>query len=119
MIIKLFDVFYGDILRCPRGLVVEIFASYVTLITESGGERTVRLPASKWQLMDLAEWERFADHLSDDFTPREMREYREHARGPFERPKVWLEFKERYETTGNAYLGEPFPGRLTEWSSGL
>lgn len=113
--VKLFDVFYGDFLRKPRLLVVEIFAGYLTAISESGGEHNINLPPSKWTLMDLKEWTRFADHLADDRTPKEMREYREHASGPFEWPKLWLEFKARYETTGNAYLGEPLPGRLTEW----
>lgn len=117
MNIKLFDVFYRDNLHRSRGLVVEIYAHHLTLISESGGESSLRLPPSKWQLMDLAEWEKFADHMSDDITPREMREYKEAARGPFEWPKVWREFKERYETTGNAYLGEPPHGRLTEWSN--
>lgn len=117
MTIKLFDVFYGENLSRPRRLVVEIYADYLTAISEGGGEHTVRLPPHKWDLMNLAEWERFADHLADDITPREMREYKEQARASFEWPKVWTEFKTRHETTGNAYLGEPLPGRLTEWTT--
>ena len=115
MKIKLFDVLYCDRLHRPRGLVVEIFPTYLILITEGGGTDYVNLPPGKWRLMDLAEWERFAEHLRDDIVPREFRELVEKARAPIEWPKCWNEFKERYEATGNAFIDEPQPGRLTEW----
>lgn len=115
--IKLFDVFYGDRLRRPRLMVVEIYKSSLTAISESGGEHTIKLPPSKWTLMTIDEWQRFAEHLADDITPRDLRAFVDYAMGPFEWPQIWHDFKTRYETTGNAYLGDPFPGRLTEWPS--
>lgn len=116
MTIKLFDVYYGDRLQ-RRGLVVEIFANHLVLITERGGVDYVNLPPSKWRLMDLAEWERFADHLAEDITGQELREAKENARASFVWPKEWQDFKTRHDATGNAFVDAPPEGTLNEWNS--
>lgn len=105
---RVMDVVYLDILRGPRGLVVEVCGSDVsrnrmyTVISEGDGYHSV----GEDSLMTLEEWEKFFSWAADELTGREFREIMEAARGPLVEPESWAGFRARYAETGDPWLRE-------------
>ena len=99
------DVAYGDNIRGPRRLILEVNqhherpSSYTTC-SESDGIGYF----SDNALRTLEEWLMWIERFSDDLTGRELREAKEAARAPFAEPKSWADFRERYERTGDPWL---------------
>ena len=98
------DVAYGENIRRPRRLVLEVdptreCARY-TCCTEGQGESY----DSEHSLMTFDEWLTWLDKFSDDLTGRELREAREAVRETFTEPPGWRGFRERFATTGDPWL---------------
>lgn len=104
------DVAFGDNLRNPRRLILEVNDKYehsrYTCCSESGGTGS----QSDHSLRTLEEWLVWVDRFTDDLTGREIRECKEAARAPFTEPKYWADFRERYKQTGDPWLN----GALSE-----
>ena len=102
---KPMDVAFGDTLRRPRRLVLEVgkheCAKYTTC-SESDGIGSQ--PESSMRTLD--EWLKWLERFSDDLTGRELREAREAALAPFTEPASWAGFRERYKLTGDPWLPE-------------
>lgn len=103
---KVMDVAYGDNIRNPRRLILEVNPKYpnhcYTTCSESDGIGS----HSDHSLRTLDEWLVWIDRFSDDLTGREIREAKEAARAPFTEPKSWAGFRARYAETGDPWLPE-------------
>jgi hypothetical protein len=101
---KPMDVAFGDNIRRPRRLILQVNPKYpnhcYTTCSESDGIGS----HSDHSLMTLEEWLTWIERFWDDLTGRELREAKEAARAPFIEPRSWVEFRERYRRTGNPYL---------------
>lgn len=100
---KPMDVAFGDTLRRPRRLILEVHGEgrYETC-TESDGIGG----HSDCSLRSLQEFLVWVDRFSDDITGRELREVKEAARAPFVEPESWAAFRKRYAETGAPWLKE-------------
>jgi hypothetical protein len=99
---KRFDVVLGDNLIKPWRLIVEVndkTRSY-TVCSESGGVGY----QSDHSLRTKEEWLTWVDRFSDDLTGRELREAKEYVRAPFIQPQCWIDFRKRFELTGDPWL---------------
>lgn len=97
------DVAFGDTLRGPRRLILEVGeheCCRYTTCSESGG--VGYHPESS--LRTLEEWLKWIDRFSDDLTGREIREAKEAAQSPFIEPKDWAGFRARYSGTGDPWM---------------
>ena len=101
---KPMDVCYGDTIRGPRRLILEVSAAHncsrYTWCCESGDVGR----ASEWSMKTFEEWIEWLERFSDEITGREMREAREAARSPFTEPESWRGFRERYAATGEPWI---------------
>lgn len=97
------DVAFGDNIRKPRRLIVEIGTHKgfeYTTCSESDGIGS--MPESS--MRTLEEWLKWLERFSDDLTGRELREAREAALAPFTEPESWTAFRKRYAETGDPWI---------------
>jgi hypothetical protein len=101
---KQMDVAFGDTLRNPRRLILEVNTKYpdhcYTTCSESDGIGS----HSDHSLRTLEEWLAWIDRFSDELTGRELREAKEAARAPLIEPKSWEGFRKRLADTGDPWL---------------
>ena len=101
---KPMDVVFGDNLRRPRQLILEINPKYESSKYTTIGEGECVGYHSENSLKTLPEWLLWVDRFLDELTGRELREIKEAATAQFIEPKCWGEFRDRYLKTGNAFL---------------
>jgi hypothetical protein len=94
------DVAFGDNIRGPRRLILEVGPEYYTTCSESGGVGS--LPESSLRTQE--EWLAWVERFADDLTGRELREAKEAVRAPFIEPECWHAFRHRYAETGDPWL---------------
>jgi hypothetical protein len=98
------DVAFGDNIRGPRRLILEVNPQYkhhcYTTCSESDGIGS----HSDHSLRTLDEWLVWIERFSDDLTGRELREAKEAAKAPFVEPESWRGFRQRYARTGDPWL---------------
>lgn len=103
---KPMDVAFGDNLRNPRRLILEVSEKYehsrYTTCSESGGIGS----RSDYSLRTKEEWLAWVERFSDDLTGRELREAKEAVNATFVEPDSWAAFRKRYEETGDPWLKE-------------
>lgn len=100
------DVAFGDTIRKPRRLVLEIGEHEqfrYTTCSETDGIGSQ--PESS--MKTLSEWLQWVDRFSDDLTGRELREAKEAALAHFTEPKSWDDFCKRYAETGDPWIPTP------------
>jgi hypothetical protein len=103
---KVMDVAFGDNIRRPRRLILEVNPEYehhcYTTVSESDGI------GSHPDLRTLDEWLVWVEKFRDELTGREIREAIEAAQSPFVEPQSWTDFRKRYVETGDPWLkGKP------------
>lgn len=98
------DVAFGDTIRNPRRLVLEVNTKYpnycYTTCSESGGVGN----HNDANLRTLDEWLEWIESFSDDLTGRELRECKEAARAEFTEPESWNNFRVRFSETGDPFI---------------
>jgi hypothetical protein len=101
---KVMDVAFGDNIRGPRRLILEVHPGneYFRYTTCSEGLGVGS--HSDHSLRSLEEWLKWIERFSDDLTGRELREAKEAAQAPFTEPKEWTAFRLRYAQTGDPWL---------------
>ena len=103
---KPMDVVFGDTLLRPRRLVLAVIEDATRICyeacSESGGSST----HPEYTLRTLDEWLNWVERFSDDLTGRQLREAKEAARAPFDEPRCWIEFRQRFAATGDPWLKE-------------
>lgn len=101
---KPMDVAYGDNIRKPRRLVLEVNPEYLhhcyTTCSESDGVGS----QSDYSLRTKDEWLAWVDRFSDELTGKELREAKEAVRADFAEPQSWADFRKRYAETGDPWI---------------
>lgn len=98
------EVAYGDNLRCPRRLVLEVNPKYPNHCYTTCSEREGIGSYSDRSLRTLNEWLVWIERFADELTGRELREAKEAAQAPFTEPKAWQDFRKRFNETGDPWL---------------
>lgn len=99
------DVAFGDNIRKPRRLILEVNPKYYphncyTTCSESDGIGSF----GAFTLKPLDEYLVWLDRFRDDLTGRELREAKEEALAAFTEPQSWTDFRKRYAETGDPWL---------------
>lgn len=98
------DVAFGDNLRCPRRLILEVNTKYPNQCYTTCSERDGVGNHSDYSLRTLEEWLEWVEKFRDEQTGKEMREVIEAAKTPFVEPKSWTDFRARYAETGDPWM---------------
>ena len=103
---KPMDVAYGDNIRKPRRLVLEVNPEYphhcYTTCSENDGIGS----QSDYSLRTKEEWLAWVDRFSDDLTGKELREAKEAVCADFVEPQSWTDFRKRYAETRDPWIRE-------------
>ncbi len=103
---KPMDVAFGDNIRNPRRLVLDVNPKYpnhcYTTCSESDGIGS----HSDHSLRTKEEWLLWVDRFADDLTGRELREAKEAVRADFVEPQSWTNFRKRFAETGDPWIRE-------------
>lgn len=99
------DIAFADNLLCPRRLVLEVSPQYpsncYTCVSERGNGTGSH---SDYSLMTRDEWLIWIERFRDELTGKEIREAIEAVKAPFNEPQCWLDMRERFKQTGDAFL---------------
>jgi hypothetical protein len=103
---KPMDVAYGDNIRNPRRLVIEVNPKYPNHCYTTCSEMDGIGSHSDYSLRTKEEWLAWVDRFADDLTGRELREAKEAVRADFVEPQSWAGFRQRYKETGDPWIRE-------------
>lgn len=101
---KPMDVAFGDNIRKPRRLVLEVNTKYPNFCYTTCSESDGIGNHSDYSLRTLEEWLAWIDRFADELTGRELRECKEAAKAPFTEPQSWVDFRRRYAETGDPFI---------------
>lgn len=103
---KPMDVAYGDNIRKPRRLVLEVNPEYPNHCYMTCSENDGIGSQSDYSMRTKEEWLAWVDRFSDDLTGKELREAKESVRADFVEPQSWTDFRKRYAETGDPWIRE-------------
>lgn len=103
---KMMDVAYGDNIRKPRRLIVEVNPKYPSHCYTTCSELDGIGSHSDYSLRTLDEWLAWIEKFRDELTGKEIREAIEAAKTPFVEPQSWSDFRKRYTETGDPWIRE-------------
>jgi len=98
------DVAFGDTLRNPRRLILEVNTKHPNFCYTTCSEFNGICSHSDYSLRTLEEWLAWIERFSDELTGRDLRECKEAARAAFIEPREWSAFRKRYADTGDPWL---------------
>jgi len=101
---KPMDVAYGDNIRKPRRLVLEVNPEYPNHCYTTCSEMDGIGSHSDHSLRTKEEWLAWVDRFSDDLTGKELREAKEAVRADFVEPQSWTDFRKRHAETGDPWM---------------
>jgi hypothetical protein len=100
---QIMDVAFADNIRRPRRLILEVNPKSPSCLYTTCSEDGFGTGHNSC-LMSLDEWLRWIESFRDELTGKEIRDAIEAAKAPFVEPQGWVEFRTRYQETGNPWI---------------